>query len=455
MDLERLEGFILSRMREFKVPGLSIGIVKGNELIYARGFGFRDLERGLPASPGTVYGIGSITKTFTALSILRLVQEGRLDLMDPVDKYIPLRLRPFGEPVRIHHLLTHTSGIPALGYAEAFINGVLGLEANLLPLATPDDVITFMRDAERWAVARPGERFFYLNEGYVLLGRIISKVSGVSYEDYVTRNILKPLGMDRSYFRAEDFERDPDTAAAYIITRDGDLMRSRFPFGVTSDGGLLSNVIDMSRFVSMLINRGSLGGVTIVSREYLELAERKYVDVPWRVIGDEGYGYGLIISNEFFGRKLIYHSGNVLVHVAFMGYIPSDGIGVIVMANSEGYSPTRVGLYALSLMLNHDPARELRIFREEEIARKLEGVYEAYGGTVRMIIKRQGDYLVMTSTTRYTQESVVLVPEDIREDYARYFAWVNGYKLPAEFYIRSDGVYLIYERFKFEKKGPI
>ncbi|MCG2870541.1 MAG: beta-lactamase family protein, partial [Vulcanisaeta sp.] len=133
MDTERLEEFILERMREFKVPGISIGIVKDGRLVYARGFGFRDMEAGLPTTPGTIYGIGSITKAFTALSILKLAEENRLNLNDPVEKYIPLRLRPFGEPVLVHHLLTHTSGIPALGYAEAFINGVLGLKSNLLP----------------------------------------------------------------------------------------------------------------------------------------------------------------------------------------------------------------------------------------------------------------------------------------------------------------------------------
>ena len=109
MDTERLEEFILERMREFKVPGISIGIVKDGRLVYARGFGFRDMEAGLPTTPGTIYGIGSITKAFTALSILKLAEENRLNLNDPVEKYIPLRLRPFGEPVLIHHLLTHTS----------------------------------------------------------------------------------------------------------------------------------------------------------------------------------------------------------------------------------------------------------------------------------------------------------------------------------------------------------
>jgi len=186
----------------------------------------------------------------------------------------------------------------------------------------------------------------------------------------------------------------------------------------------------MSQFVDMLINRGSLGDARIISEDYLELAERKYIDVPWKVIGDEGYGYGLIVSNEFFGRKLIYHSGDILVHTAFMGYIPTEKLGVIVMSMTENYPPTRIGLYALSLMLNHDPTKELRVFREEEITRRLEGIYETYGGTVRVTIKRQGDYLLIIDTTRYTEEVTILVPEEIRYDYERQASPFKGGVVP-------------------------
>ncbi|MFP3241199.1 MAG: serine hydrolase domain-containing protein, partial [Caldivirga sp.] len=153
MDYGRLEEFILNRMRESRLPGLSIGLIKNGELVYSRGFGFRDIERGLPATPGTIYGVGSITKSFTALAILKLAEEGRLCLQDQVEKYVPLRLRALNEPVLVHHLLTHSSGIPALGYAEAFINGVLNLDSSWLPLSTPNDVLTFMSHASEWAVA--------------------------------------------------------------------------------------------------------------------------------------------------------------------------------------------------------------------------------------------------------------------------------------------------------------
>ncbi|GAB6944183.1 serine hydrolase [Vulcanisaeta sp. JCM 14467] len=450
MSLEDIEEFILSKIRESRLPGLSIGIIKDGELIYARGFGFRDIERGLPATPRTIYGIGSITKSFTALAILKLVEDGRLSLDDPVDRYVQVRLNPRGS-VTIHHLLTHSSGLPALGYAEAYINGVLGLDSNWLPLSTPEDVLTFMRDAADWAVARPGERFFYLNEGYVILGLIIRRVSGMPYKDFVRERILKPLGMDRTYFKADEVLKDPEVATPYIIDRKGRIIRSRFPFGITSDGGLLSNVIDMSKYVTMLINRGEYNGTKILSKELLETAEKGYIDVPWRIIGDEKYGYGLIISQNFYGRKLIEHSGNVGVYTADMAYVPSDRIGVVIMANAEGYSLSKMGIYVLGRLLGHDPY-ELPAFKLENINKRLEGTYETYGGTVKVSIQRQGDFLIMKSTTKYTEEVTILVPEELGRDYARFYTLMNGAKVPAEFLIEKGRVVLIYERFKFIKR---
>lgn len=455
MDLSGLEEFILDRMRRTRIPGLSIALVRGGEVVYARGFGFRDLNRGIPATPGTIYGIGSITKSFTAIAVMRLVEEGELGLDDPIDRYVPLKLRPKGEPVTIHHLLTHTSGIPALAYAEAFIRGSLGLSGAWLPLASPEDVIAFMRGSDSWAEARPGERFFYLNEGYVLLGYIISKLTGTGYEDYVKKHILEPLGMRRTYFREEEVRRDPDVAVPYIVDREGRHVEGRFPYGITSDGGLLSNALDMSRYIAMLINRGELGEARILGRESLELMEKGYASVPWRVFGDESYGYGLVVTNRFLGdKKLVQHGGSVLVYTAYMGYMPEDRLGVIVLANSSGYPLRFIGMYALALALGRDPM-EIGYLRRERILESLEGVYEAYKGTHRYTVKRQGDMLVLHYSDRYQEQTIPLIPEELSDDYARFYTLSNGARITAEFYRRGDDVILIFERYKLVRRSAL
>ncbi|WP_231833704.1 serine hydrolase domain-containing protein [Pyrococcus horikoshii] len=286
MEFVELESFIVEKMSEKKVPGISISIIKDGEVIYAKGFGYRNVEAKLPSTPETIYGIGSITKSFTALAIMKLAEEGALSLEDPVEKYVNIKLRPFGKPVTIHHLLTHSSGIPSLGYAEAFIEGMIG-EDRWLPVASPDQIIAFAKDMEKWAVAKPGERFFYLNTGYVLLGKIISKVSGVPYEEYVRKKILEPLGMKRSYFSKEEVEKDKDVAMGYIVDKEGKLIPQGFPYGITSDGGLLSNVLDLAKYLKMYMERDE----KVVSKESIEAMEKPYIKVPWELFGGESYGY--------------------------------------------------------------------------------------------------------------------------------------------------------------------
>ena len=451
-DVARLESFIIDKMSKSKIPGLSISLVKSDgEVVYSRGFGFRDIKCGLPATPNTVYGIGSVTKSFTALSIMMLVEKGIIELNDPIEKYVNLKLRPKGGTITIHNLLTHTTGIPALAYAEAFLRGVLGLDKVWLPLASPEDVVSFMRDAEEWAVSKPGERFFYLNEGYVLLGIIISKVSGIEYTKFVKERILKPLGMSRSYFSKEEVDRDPDVATPYIIDRDGKHISSVFPYGVTSDGGLLSNVLDMSRYIAMYLGRGRLGDVELISKDSIDLMEKPYIKLPYEVFGGESYGYGLVIYPNFLGRKLIGHSGSILVHTAYMGYIPQDGIGVMVLANASGYPLSNIGMYALTLAIGQNPKNLPFIYRDE-ILSKLEGIYETYKSTYRVEIKRNGDFLLITYRDRYIEYTTPLAPEELRDDYAKFYTVNNGVKIYAEFFIKDDKVTMIYERYKFIKK---
>ena len=185
-DFTKLEKFIFEKMANTKMPGLSIAVLADNEIVYSRGFGFRDVENGLPATPHTIYGIGSVTKSFTALSIMQLSEKGLLDVEDNIEKYVPIKLKPYGEPIRIKHLLTHSSGIPALAYAEAFIRGALGDDAPWIPIANYEDMFVFLSDAEEWVETKPGEKFFYLNEGYVLLGYICLLYTSPSPRDLST-----------------------------------------------------------------------------------------------------------------------------------------------------------------------------------------------------------------------------------------------------------------------------
>jgi CubicO group peptidase (beta-lactamase class C family) len=448
---EDLEGFILEKVSETRIPGLSIALVKGSETIYQRGFGFRDLSSGLPATPRTLYGIGSVTKSFTAIAIMQLAEKGKLSLDDPIEKHVPLKLKPLGETVSIHHLLTHSSGIPALAYAEAFIRGVLGLDHQWLPVSTPEDIIAFMRDAEKWAVSKPGERFFYLNEGYVLLGYLISKLSGLSYEQFVKKEVLKPLNMNRTFFSKSEIEKDQDRATPYIVDKEKKHIASSFPFGITSDGGLVSNVVDLANYIKMHINRGGFEGARILSKEMLELMEKAYVSLPYEVFGGESYGYGWMITPKFHGYKLVSHGGSVLVYTAYVGYIPEKRIGVALLANASGYLLSHIGMYALSLLLKVDP-ETLPFIKNDRILSKLQGKYETYMGTMKVYVNKKGDFLYLEIKDKHTEQIMPLIPEKLEEEHAVFYTVSGGRKYTADFQIEKDRIEMIYERYKLVKK---
>ena len=451
--MAKLESFVLEKMAKTRLPGLSMAIVDRDRVLYARGFGYRDVESGLRATPRTSYCVGSVTKSFTALAIMQLAEEGRLSLDDPVEKYVPLRVKPFGEPIRIWHFLTHSSGLPALAYAEALIRDVIGDSRSWLPIASPEDVIAFMADAEEWAEARPGERFFYLNEGYVLLGLIIERASGLPYERYVKERILKPLRMERSYFTREEFEADPDKATPYIIDKDGNRVPSTYPFGISADGGLISNAMDLARYLRMYLNRGELEGIRLLSEEGIKAMEEARIKEPYEAPGERYYGYGWAVVKGLLGEKLVCHGGSVLVSTAWVGYLPKEGLGVAVLANGSGYPMANFGLYALAMAMGRDP-EELEPIKRDRLLDAWVGRYETYKGTYKAEVTRKGDFLFLTMRGRYVERSVPLVPEELGEEEATFFTYQTGRLIRAYFRRRPDGrVELIYERYKFRRAG--
>jgi CubicO group peptidase (beta-lactamase class C family) len=446
--MQSFEEFLLSKMSESRLPSIAVSLVRGSDVVYAKAFGFRDLENGLPATPRTIYGIGSITKMFTAIAIMQLQERGLLSIDDLVSKY-GFDLKVMGEPVRVWHLLSHTSGIPALGYAEAFIDGITGARRIWLPLATPEDVLTFMRGSETWAVDKPGRRMFYLNEGYVILGKIIEEVSGVSYWDYIRQNILKPLSMGRTYLRREEAEGDSDVATPYIITNKGPI-RSRFPYGIASDGGLLSNALDLSKFLLMLINRGSLSQALIITKDSLKAMENPITTWgQYYVTGDEYAGYGLgVITYRFFDTRVLGHSGSVGVYTAFLGYIPEERVGVVLLANGSGYPMIYLGLYLLAVTTNRSPDK-LPFIKYERLLRNIEGAYESWRGAYRVYVKVKNWVPYIVERSKYGKMETPLFPLSISDDEATFVALTYGRKSTVT--ITLNPPTLIYERFKFIK----
>ncbi|MBC7222522.1 serine hydrolase [Candidatus Bipolaricaulota bacterium] len=446
-DFEALEEFVRERMRRTRLPGVSLALVRGEEVVYARGFGFRDLEKRVPATPTTAYGIGSITKSFTALGIMQLCEEGRLTLDDPVENFLPLKIRPFGEPIRIWHLLSHTAGIPALAYAEAELRWEQGTGGRPLALATVEDFVAWLNGAEDWVETRPGERWFYLNEGYILLGGIIEKLSGLSYADYVRTRILKPLEMKNTGFLGEEV---PELATPYVVPQEGQPRPGKIrPIPIGSDGALVSTALDLAKYLAMWLRRGA---PLIKPESYAELV-RPRVPMPaeprWpEPVGPASYALGLSVQ-KFFGRTLVGHGGSVLVYTAHIGFIPEEGVSVAVLANGSGYPMAQLAQGALAFLLN-EPVEKLPFVKLETVGEKIFGVYATYRDTMRASLRPRGGAVELVVEDREAPMTVILALEEIAEDEVRFRAILGDRTMPVLVRLKNPPE-LIYERYKLRR----
>ncbi len=463
-----LDEFILEKMGQTRLPGVSLALLAGDDVVHQRGYGFRDLKDGLPATPETLYAIGSVTKSFTCLALMQLQEQGKLSVDDPIDRHIPLGVQPFGRPIRLWHLMTHTSGIPALAYAEAVLSREHGSTEKWLPIAGVDDLLTFMSGAEGWVETCPGERWFYLNEGYVLLGEIIERVSGLSYPDYLRRHILQPLGMGRSTFDRAAVEADADVATPHLITSEGEALPSHYSFGrILADGGLISSVPDLIRYLRMFLlgGRSPSGSGRIAADASIQAMMEDRVRLPatgWlesagrpALLHQPGsYGYGLHAYPDFFGHRLVGHGGSVGVATAYMGFIPSRDVAVAVLANGAGYAAGQLGMVALAALLGEDP-EHLPFLRIERLLDGLAGVYETFKGTMQITFRRKGDLLQAEFRDKHHQENVPLIPEVLEGDAPRFFILAAGRRSTVEFHRKDGAVEVLYERYKLRRIGPV
>jgi len=449
-DHQKFDGIAFSKLCDTKLPSIAVSIIEDGEVVHARGFGYKDVSAALPATERTLYGIGSITKSFVALSVAKLVEAGKIDFHDPITKFLPLRPKTF-QGLEIHHLLSHTSGIPGLGSLEVLLFSAFGEYNHWLPISSLGDMQSFMDDVDDWAEAEPGKRLFYLNEGFVLLGEVIAEVSGRPWFEFVREEILTPLGMNRTFLEKADISRDPDVATPYLI-RGARVSPIAVPYGSGGAGGIVSNAMDLSNYVKMYINGGEFEGKRIIGKDTLSKMETPYGKMPVEYYGGDSYGYGLQIIPNFHGHKVVGHGGSVDCYTANMSYIRDLKSGVVLLSNGTGYSMGRLSMIAQSLLAGADPG-ELRAVKLETLLKKLEGQYKAYKDTIFAEVKINGSFLMLSGED--IGKNIVLVPEVEEKGVARFYTLDAGAKLEVTFRFNKYGVELLYERYRYRRAGPL
>ena len=326
------------RMEAVNMPGLAIAVTDREKLLHLAAFGYADLSSGKPIEPGVMFEIGSIGKSFTNIALMQLHEEGKLDLREPVSRYLPwFEAQSDYDPITTHHLMSHTSGLPA-----GTDIGTHGLY-------------------EAWALrhlrtgAPPGDYFRYSNVGYKALGFLLEEIDGRPYADSIQARVLDPLEMGNSH-PVIGYETRRRAAVGYRSFyddrpehRDHGLVPALWTEYGVGDGCQASTAGDMGVYLRMLMNRGAGPAGRVLSEESFRLMTQRVIATPqW---GGAWYGYGLIMA-EVDGHAYLGHGGSTTGFMSGMVADMDDGIGVVVLVNgySQFYNAVGMAMDALTVL---------------------------------------------------------------------------------------------------------
>jgi CubicO group peptidase (beta-lactamase class C family) len=449
-----IESFVADWVNDERVPGAAVAVVDADGPLYAEGFGARNLERNEPVTPRTLLGIGSCTKSFTAIAIMQLVEAGELSVEDHVSEYLPHLADAPGDPITVHELLSHTSGMPGDGSAVPLATRPLGLGHVEVPLSSDDD---FRRHVQGSVDRRVTDRdtFLYYNSGYTMLGEIIEAVTGDAYAEYVNEHVLDPLGMDRSTFDRDAFEDDDDRMTPYVKQEDS-ATEAGFPFDqlIRPPGGLVSPIEEMGAYVRMYLDGGSLDGTSVLSTAGVDQMTTPVVE-SGTYVDDRSveYGYGLQVE-EFLGDRLVGHGGAIVVSNAWFGYLEDAGVGVAVACTTTPETlPSDVGPGILAILEGADPAEAVPHFRLTEALDAVTGEYESYRDVTAATVEREGGTLAFTQDTGLGGQELALTPETIEDDLLVCSTVAgSGRRHTVRFDLDGDDVTCFFERSRFVRE---
>jgi CubicO group peptidase (beta-lactamase class C family) len=348
-QLENFSEFANAMLVAWKVPGMAVAVVKEGEVIFAEGFGKRDLEQDLPATPETLFAIGSCTKAFTAVAMGILVDEGKLDWDQPVRNYLP-SFKMFdtfsSERMTPRDLVTHRSGLP---------------RHDLMWYNSPR---TRQEIFERLQYLEPSKDFRsvyqYQNLMYMTAGYLVGQISGQGWEAFVQQRILEPLGMVGSNFSVLKSQESPDFSLPFQ-EKDGRVQA--IPFRnidtVGPAGSINSNVTDMSQWLLLNLNKGRHGQAHIISEGNLSQihSPQMVIQEPLKYaeILHASYGLGWAIQ-PYRGHLMIQHGGGIDGFSALTSFLPQAKLGVVVLTNLNGTPLPSIITYNLyDRLLNLDP----------------------------------------------------------------------------------------------------
>jgi D-alanyl-D-alanine carboxypeptidase len=354
-------------------PGAAVIVTKDGQALFEKAYGMGDLELGVPLRTDMVFRLGSITKQFTAVAILMLVEDGKLSLQDPIEKHLP-GYPTQGHTITIEHLLTHTSGIQSYTDMPGWMTSRI-----LSPMTVQELVDGFKKEPMQFA---PGEKFAYNNSGYVLLGAIVEKASGKTYEAFVTERIFQPLGMTASCYGSTD-RIIPKRAPGY--TQEGDQPRNAGYLSMTQPyaaGALVSTVEDLARWDAALYTERLLKKAPL---------ERAWTPFVLKSGKPTGYGYGWGVS-KLRGRRAIGHGGGIHGFSTYAVRLPDEHVYVAVLCNSDrpAADPGYVAKKIAALVVGDPFPEPVAITVDPKVLERYAGVYRIDEESTRTVTVENG-----------------------------------------------------------------
>lgn len=304
-------------MEKQKVVGLSLAIIKNGQPVVNKGYGLANVELNVPVTAETAIRLGSVSKQFFATAIMKLMQDGKLNIEDPVHKYFPDAPATW-RPIKIKHLLNHTSGLQREGPAY-----------NNFKIQSDLDIIKSAYNLPLHF--KTGEKYEYCNLGYFMLAEIIRQVSGMPWGDYMHDQLFVPAGMNNTY--VTDFNLIiPNRASGYMHRHDT-LVNATPMYAIRPSGGFISTSSDMIKWEKAISSAKN-----ILTKENWEKLWQPYIKTSDKTDSKEYYGYGWRID-EYKGHKIVAHNGANTGFIAGYARFVNDGLSIIMLTNTDETNP--------------------------------------------------------------------------------------------------------------------
>lgn len=323
--LKTIEEKLEKRRQELGIPGVSLAIVKDDQIIYLKGLGYKDFEKKIPVTPDTEFAIGSASKAFTALSALMSQDEGKLSIDDNPKKYLPyfkINDTEIDKNITVRNLLSHSSGLNRTDLG--WVTGKLSRE----------EIIRVAGEAK--PTAKLGEKFQYQNVMFAAAGEIVAQVQKMPWEKFVAERIFKPLGMKNSNVSVKEMQAVKDVSYGYeynFDTKETVRLPTRDLKEIAPAGGINSSARDMAQWIRFMLDGGSINGKRLVS----EAAFAELIKPQMKISGKMNYGLGWFLQ-DWNGLKVVQHGGNIDGFNSLAAMIPEKKIGFVLLTNVSGSS---------------------------------------------------------------------------------------------------------------------